>query len=88
MTVESDRQTPRGAVGLVAADIDQFPLLLAEIIEHYPHYRQTALGMARRWTELHNPAHVVAELLSQRPSIPLSGSNSNPRNGPIRRAMR
>ena len=61
LTAEADRQTPRGAVGLVAADVGQFPELLADIVEHYAHYRQTAAGMARRWTEWNNPARVLAE---------------------------
>lgn len=88
LTAEANRQTPRGAVGLVAADISQFPELLADIVEHYAHYRQTAAGAARRWNEWHNPARVLAELLSQRPSIPLPGDNLAPRPGPVRRAIR
>jgi hypothetical protein len=88
LTAEADRQTPRGAVGLVAADVAQFPELLAEIVEHFAHYRQTAAGLARRWSEWNNPARVMAELLSQRPSIPLPGSNLAPRPGPVRRAIR
>ena len=78
LTAEANRQTPRGAVGLVAADISQFPELLADIVEHYAHYRQTAAGAARRWNEWHNPARVVAELLSQRPSIPLCRQQLGP----------
>ena len=85
---DADRQTPRGAVGLAAADVEQFPELLADIVEHYAHYRQTAAGLARRWSEWNNPARVLAELLSQRPSIPMPGSNLAPRPGPVRRAIR
>ena len=86
LAAEADRQTPRGAVGLAAADVEQFPELLAEIVEHYAHYRQTAAGLARRWSEWNNPARVLAELLSQRPSIPMPGSNL--RRGPVRCAER
>jgi hypothetical protein len=67
----SDRPTPRGAVGLVAADPEQAAELLIDLIENYPHYRQTATRFARSWTALHNPDSVVAELLSQRRAIPL-----------------
>jgi hypothetical protein len=90
LSAEPDRRTPRGAVGLVAADVSQFPELLADIVEHYAHYRQTAAGVSRRWNDWHNPARVMAELLSQRPSIPLPGKNLAPRPGPgpIRRAIR
>jgi hypothetical protein len=88
LAADADRQTPRGAVGLVAADAGQFPELLADIVEHYPHYRQTAASLARRWSEWNNPARVVSELLSQRPSIPLPGSNLAPPRGPARRAIR
>ncbi|HEX4000208.1 MAG TPA: hypothetical protein VHX65_16770 [Pirellulales bacterium] len=82
LAAEADRQTPRGAVGLVATDAAQFSILLVEIIEQYAHYRQTALGLARRWIDWHSPARVVAELLSQRPSIPLPGSSPSTHPGP------
>lgn len=85
---EAGRQTPRGAVGLAAVDAAQIPVLLADMIEHYAHYRQTAVAFSRRWTEWHNPDRIVAELLSQRPSIPLPGSSLAPRLGPLRRAIR
>jgi hypothetical protein len=88
LAADAERQTPRGAVGLVAADVEQFPELLADIVEHYTHYRQTAAGASRRWSEWNNPARVLAELLSQRPSIPMPGSNLAPRPGPLRRAIR
>jgi hypothetical protein len=72
----SDRLTPHGAVGLVAADPDQAADLLIDLIENYPHYRQTAAQFARSWTALHNPDRVVAELLSQRRAIPLPAKPS------------
>lgn len=88
LSADGSRQTPRGAVGLVAADAAQVPAQLAEIVEHYAHYRQTALNLSRRWIEWHNPERVVAEILSQRPSIPLPGSNFAPHIGAARRAIR
>jgi hypothetical protein len=70
------RPTPRGAVGLVAADPDQAPELLIDLIENYSHYRQTAAQFARCWTAWHNPDRVVAELLSQRRALPLPAASS------------
>jgi hypothetical protein len=67
----SDRPTPRGAVGQIAAEPEQAADLLIDMIENYPHYRQTAGQFARSWGALHNPDRVVAELLSQRRAIPL-----------------
>jgi hypothetical protein len=67
----TDGATPRGAVGLVAADALQAPELLIDLVENYQHYRQTAAQFARLWTAWHNPDRVVAELLSQRRAIPL-----------------
>ena len=64
--------TPRGAVGLVAASPDQAPELLADLIDNHAHYRRTAAAFARGWSAWHNPDRVVAELLSQRPAIPLT----------------
>jgi hypothetical protein len=68
--------SPRGAVGLVAADPDQAPELLIDLIENYSHYRQTAALFARDWTAWHNPDRVVAELLSQRRALPIPAAHS------------
>lgn len=67
----SDRPTPRGAVGLIAAEPEQAADLLCDLIENYPHYRQTAGQFARSWCAVHNPDRVVAELLAERRAIPL-----------------
>jgi hypothetical protein len=73
----TDRATPRGAVGLVAADPLQAPELLIDLVENYQHYRQTATQFARSWTAWHNPDRVVAELLSQRRAIPLQHKSAD-----------
>ncbi len=65
------RATPRGAVGLVAADPSQAAELIGDMIDNYPHYRQTAVQFARSWTAWHNADRVVAELLGQRRAIPI-----------------
>jgi hypothetical protein len=70
----SETLTPRGAVGLVAADPTdprQTAELLTDLIDNHRHYRETACQFARRWSAWHNADRVVAELLSRRQAIPL-----------------
>jgi hypothetical protein len=50
---------PLGVVGLCAADADQIPRLLAEMAEHYPHYRRSAEAFAEGWRQQHAPRRVV-----------------------------
>jgi hypothetical protein len=83
----SDRPTPRGAVGLIAGEPEQAADLLIDMIENYPHYRQTAAQFARTWGGLHNPDRVVAELLSQRRAIPLPNAASTAAARPARLAQ-
>jgi hypothetical protein len=63
--LRSDRPLPLGAVGLAAADRDQMADLLDDVIRHHAHYRTTALQFAPQWTEWHNPARVVSELVAR-----------------------
>jgi hypothetical protein len=55
---------PLGARGLIAAGVDQAPLLLRDIADHYPHYRRTAEEFAPAWGQWHSPENVV-RLLSE-----------------------
>jgi hypothetical protein len=48
-----------GAVGLVAAGVDQAPRLLRDIADHYEYYRSTAEAFAPAWGEWHSPEKVV-----------------------------
>ena len=50
---------PMGAVGLIAAGVDQAPRLLRDIADHYAHYRRTAEAFAPAWGEWHSPEKVV-----------------------------
>jgi hypothetical protein len=50
---------PLGAVGLIAAGVDQAPRLLREMADHYAHYRRTAEEFAPAWGEWHSPEKVV-----------------------------
>lgn len=62
---EAGRPLPLGAVGLAAAEADDFSTALAEMIDHYPHYRRTAQEFARQWGDWYSPAQVVSELLAR-----------------------
>jgi glycosyltransferase involved in cell wall biosynthesis len=62
--VAADRRFPVGAVGLIAADRGQLPELLAELTQHYSHYRQTAAAFAKQLTWNHLPERTVAALKS------------------------
>jgi len=46
---------PAGAVGLIAADREQVPALLRDMIEHHAHYRATAHEHSRQWRREHHP---------------------------------
>jgi hypothetical protein len=50
---------PLGVVGLCAADADQIPRLLAEMAEHYAHYRRSAEAFAEGWRQQHAPRRAV-----------------------------
>ncbi|MGH9722335.1 MAG: hypothetical protein ACRD8O_19160 [Bryobacteraceae bacterium] len=55
---------PLGAVGLAYHDKREIPGLLREMIDHYPHYRQTACRFAEKWKARHNAGRLVEELRS------------------------
>lgn len=59
------RTPPRGATGLIASDLSQIPKLLAEMIEHYDHYRQTAETFSHQWMRQHSPHNTFATLLAR-----------------------
>ncbi len=63
---------PTGAVGLIYQHLSEVPELLREMIEHYPHYRQTATEFANHVRSFHNPERLVAELLQQSGLRPVS----------------
>jgi hypothetical protein len=55
---------PAGAVGLIAADHVQLPVLLADLTQNYTHYRQTAGDFAKQLTWNHLPERTVVALRS------------------------
>ncbi len=63
---------PLGAVGLVAAGVDQIPRLLSDIADNYAHYRQTAEEFAPNWGAWHSPERVVRVLTGRDAAAPRS----------------
>jgi glycosyltransferase involved in cell wall biosynthesis len=64
-TTTTDREsTPRGAVGIIAADQDDLPTCIDELVEHYQHYRDTAELFAETWSRQHQPRRTIAHLIS------------------------
>jgi hypothetical protein len=54
---------PYGAVGLIAADWQQVPRLLRDLVTHYPHYRHTAEAFAPGRGEEFHPRHTLQQIL-------------------------
>ncbi|ANM31402.1 hypothetical protein ABI59_20230 [Acidobacteria bacterium Mor1] len=54
---------PCGAVGLLAESPGQTRRLLDEVLRHWPHYRQSAVGFAENWRARHSPATIIDTLL-------------------------
>jgi hypothetical protein len=61
---DTARPLPLGAVGLATVEAEHISYTLAEMIDHYPHYRRTAQEFAEQWGAWHCPTQVVCELLS------------------------
>lgn len=56
---------PSSSVGLAAADPQQIPRLLAEMLDHYEHYQRTAQEFARAYRKLHDPRALVKQLIDR-----------------------
>ncbi len=75
---DDGRPPPLGVVGLTAVDAQQFPELLAEMIERHDHYLQTAQAQADVWSQWYSPDEVVRQLTAhaapakrnRRPAVP------------------
>jgi len=63
--LSADASCPQGAVGLIAADAEQVPELLRDMIDHYDHYRATAGEFSKQWGPWHSPQQVTTILLEQ-----------------------
>lgn len=53
---------PRGAVGVTATDAAQSVDAVADIVQHYAHYRKTALDFAQGWRLRHGPQALLRAL--------------------------
>ncbi len=54
---------PRSAVGVVAADQAGVIAAIDEMVQHYDHYRATAIEFSRDWISGHDPQRTVATLM-------------------------
>ena len=59
----SGQSVPLGGVGLAYHEIQEIPDLIRNIVDHYPHYRETAVQFAGEWRDYHNPDRLVEEIL-------------------------
>lgn len=49
-----ENQHPLGAVGLVYSGVQQLPELLRDLVQHYPHYAESARRLAEPWARKHS----------------------------------
>ncbi len=56
---------PLGKVGLIAADRQQIPSLLRDMVNHYDHYRRTAEEFSKDWFARHDPRQTVSQLIAK-----------------------
>lgn len=65
VTLNSEtQQIPLGTVGIVAADEQQLPHCIDEMVQHYDHYRRSAGEFAHSWYSRHRPKRTIAHLMS------------------------
>lgn len=62
-------RAPLGAVGAVAVDPAEAARLLRDIVQHYAHYRRTAVDFSHDWFRRHDPRLTVRTLIDR--SLPL-----------------
>ena len=55
---------PLNSVGIIAADASQLSSAVAEMVEHYDHYKSSAEKFAQHWFAMHNPLRTVANLIA------------------------
>ncbi len=49
-------------MGLIAADVTQFSRLLGDLVQHYQHYRRTAIEYSQTWAPAHRAGAVIGTL--------------------------
>jgi hypothetical protein len=53
---------PAGSVGLIAAHPAQIPVMLRDMVQHYDHYRESAIAFSHTWNQAHHPSQTIAML--------------------------
>ena len=64
VTLGGTDATPLGVVGISAADEENLPGCVEEMVQHYDHYHNSAKQFAEKWYEQHDPRRTIANLLS------------------------
>lgn len=70
VSIQSAKPIPRSSTGLIAASVEQTPMLAREVIEQYEHYRGTAEAAAPTWYAKHDPRLTVETLIRHSGSQP------------------
>jgi hypothetical protein len=65
----AERPFPKGAVGLIYQSESEIPDMIQDLMEHYPHYRSTAIEFSKHWREYHNADRLIREIESKAPTI-------------------
>ncbi|MCH2178485.1 MAG: hypothetical protein MK106_06740 [Mariniblastus sp.] len=60
----------KGAVGVIAADLQEVPRAVDEMVEHFKHYRASAEAFSQSWRNMHEPGHTIDHLVAS--AAPLS----------------
>lgn len=62
IALKPDQRCPLGAVGLTYVHPEEVSDLIREIVNNYPHYKETARIFSRQWFEKQNAKRLVEEL--------------------------
>jgi len=63
-TNSASSSIPLSSVGIIAADSNQLSSSVAEMVEHYDHYKSSAENFAKHWFAMHNPLRTVGHLIA------------------------
>ena len=58
------RPVAHGAVGVIAADLDEIPSAVEEVVEHFQHYRKSAEAFSHYWRNMHEPGQTIDHLVA------------------------
>ena len=63
--LQSEKDLPVSSVGMILSDCEELSGAVREIIDHYPHYSESAQYSSSGWVEYHNQDNLVRVLLSR-----------------------